>query len=257
MPDPDGGRAMAIPCGRSPTDAINHGPVYGICTQYWTQQERRMMSYGSARMTLGVLAVAAVALAGCDNMGGKGDSAMRAAVDSTAMVSADAAPSLSDANIFAILDMANAHDSAGGALASTKGTSPDVKAFGREMVKDHHEMRKEGQDLAKTLGVTPAAPPNDSSQAMHDLATATLKSLAKGREFDRAYIDHEVGAHQELLNKVRSLRDMTKNNEIQTLIDKAGPTIQDHLDKAMDIQRKLGGGVNAKAAAADSARKAP
>ena len=215
------------------------------------------MFYGSARKTLGVLTVAVAVLAGCDNMGGKGDSAMKAAVDSTPMVNADSAPALTDANIFAILDMANAHDSAGGALASTKGTAADVKAFGREMVKDHHAMRKEGQDLAKTLGVTPAPPPNDSSQAMHDSATATLKALPKGREFDRAYIDHEVGAHQEVLNKVRSLRDMTKNQEIQSLIDKATPKVQEHLDKAMGIQRKLGGGVNAKAAAADSSKKSP
>lgn len=252
---------MAIPHGRSPTIAIKYGPVYGICTphslRYGTQQERRKMSYGSARKTLGVLAVAAVALVGCDNMGGKGDSAMQAAIDSTPMVNADSAPTLTDANIFAILDMANANDSAGGAVAATKGTSADVKAFGRQMATDHHAMRKESQDLAKTLGVTPAAPLNDSTQAMHDSVSAALKAIAKGRDFDRAYIDHAVGEHQEVLNKVRSLRDMTKNNEIQSLIDKAAPKVQEHLDKAMDIQRKLGGGVNAKAAAADSARKAP
>ena len=212
------------------------------------------MSNGSARRTLGALVLAAVAVVGCDSMGGKGDSTLKAAVDSTPMVNADSAPNLTDANIFAILDMANAQDSAGGALAVAKGTNADVKAFGRQMVTDHHAMRKEGQDLAKTLGVTPQTPPNDSSEAMHDSASAALKAMAKGREFDRAYIDHEVGGHQEVLNKVRSLHDMTKNKEIRSLIEKATPKIQEHLDKAMDIQRKLGGGVTAKA---DSARKSP
>lgn len=186
-------------------------------------------------------------------MGGKGDSALQAAVDSTPMVARDSAPALTDANIFAILDMADAHDSAGGALASTRGTSADVKAFGREMVKDHRAMRKEGEDLARTLGVTTEPPLNDSTQAMHDSAAAVLKALPKGRDFDRAYIDHTVGAHQEVLNKVRSLRGVTKNAEIQGLIDKATPKIQEHLDKAMDIQRKLGGGVTAKADAAGTA----
>ena len=214
------------------------------------------MSYGSARMTLGALALATVAIAGCENMGGKGDSTLRAAIDSTPMVKRDSAPALTDPNIFAILDMANAQDSAGGALASTKGTNADVKAFGRQMMTDHHAMRKEGQDLARTLSVTPAVPPNDSSQAMHDSAAAALKAMPKGSEFDRAYIDHAVSEHQEVFNRVRSLRALTRNKEVQALIDKATPKVQAHLDKAMDIQRKLGGGVTSKAAAAD-AKKAP
>ena len=203
-----------------------------------------------------LVALAALALitVACKGMGGKGDSTLQAAVDSTGMVANDSAPALTDANIFAIMDMANANDSAGGALASTKGTSADIKAFGRQMVADHHAMRKEGQDLARTLGVTPDRPLNDSTQAMHDSASASLKALPKGTTFDRAYIDHEVSMHQEVLNKVRSLRGLTKNAEVQALIDKAVPKIQDHLDKATNIQRKLGGGVTAKA---DSAQKAP
>lgn len=203
---------------------------------------------------LAAFAALAVVAAACDSMGGKGDSSLKAAVDSTGMVAADSAPTLTDANIFAIMDMANANDSAGGALASTKGTSADIKSFGRQMMTDHHAMRKEGQDLARTLAVTPEPPLNDSTQAMHDSASAALKALPKGTTFDRAYIDHEVGMHQEVLNKVRSLRGLTKNAEVQGLIDKAVPKIQDHLDKATAIQRKLGGGVAAKA---DSAQKAP
>ena len=215
------------------------------------------MSYGSARMTLGALAVAALALAGCDSMGGKGDSSLQAAVDSSSMVNADSAPALTDPNIFAILDMANVQDSAGGALAASKGTNADVKAYGRQMVADHHAMRKEGQDLARTLSVTPEMPANDSTQEMHDSTAAALKAMPKGTEFDRAYIDHAVSEHQTVLNRVRSLRDRTKNNEIQSLIDKATPKVQEHLDKATEIQRKLGGGVASKAAAAADNKKAP
>ena len=212
------------------------------------------MQHLSFHSRLAALAVITLVAAACDSMGGKGDSSLQAAVDSTGMVASDSGPALTDANIFAIMDMANANDSAGGTLASTKGTSADIKGFARQMVTDHHAMRKEGQDLARTLGVTPEPPLNDSTQAMHDSASAALKALPKGKTFDRAYIDHEVGMHQEVLNKVRSLRAMTKNAEVQGLIDKAVPKIQEHLDKATDIQRKLGGGVVAKA---DSAQKKP
>ena len=48
-------------------------------------------------------------------------------------------------------------DSAGN-MASTKGTNAEVKGFGRDMMRDHHALRKAGQDLAKKLNLTPATP---------------------------------------------------------------------------------------------------
>jgi Predicted outer membrane protein len=109
-----------------------------------------------------------------------------------AAATAAPAPALTDANIVYILDKANMLDSAGGAIAATKGTSADVRTFGKDMMRDHHALRKQGADLAKKLGVTPAAPANDDSQAQYDKTMALYNGAAKGKDFDKAYIDNEV-----------------------------------------------------------------
>ena len=214
------------------------------------------MRHASAFTKFAALGLATISAVACDSMGGKGDSNLQAAVDSSSLVKTDSAPAMTDANIFAMLDMANVSDSSGGAMASSKGTHADIKSFGQMMVKDHHNMRQEGMDLAKTLNVTPEPALNDSLKALSDSAHAALAAMPKGTQWDRAYIDHAVMEHQMVLNRARAARSVTKNAELQGLLDKAVPAVQTHLDRAMDIQRRLGGGTVAKADSAHAAHDA-
>jgi putative membrane protein len=156
------------------------------------------------------------------------------AMDTTAAIAP--APALSDANIVFILDHANMLDSAAGSIAATKGTSSDVREFARMMMRDHHSLRQQGQDLAKKLGVTPAAPANDDSQAQTDRTMAMLNGAAKGRDFDKAYIDNEVAYHLAVLETATAAMDAAQNAELKNLIQKAAPAIQAHHDRAKAIQ---------------------
>lgn len=144
---------------------------------------------------------------------------------------------MNDANIFYVLDAANMGDSAKGALASTKGTSAEVRDFAKMMVRDHHSMRAQGQALSKRLAIQPAPPTGDSLPARLGSALSRLTAAAKGRDFDKAYIDHEVAAHRELLTIATAAMSMTQNSEIKNLIQNAAPMIQAHLDKAQAIQK--------------------
>jgi len=186
----------------------------------------------------------------------KADSA--AAADSAAKAAAAAVPAaptpppLTDANIAAILDAANAADSAAGKIASTKGTRADVKEFGRTMMRDHHSLRKQGEDLVKKLNVTPALPAGDTSQAAAQHWRDSLTAMAKGAAWDKAYIDHEVSYHQSVLQTAQTAQGAAQNAELKDLITKAIPNLQAHLTKAQDIQTKLSA---APAAAADTSKK--
>jgi len=152
-----------------------------------------------------------------------------------------AAPAaLGDPNIVYILDQANASDSARGRLAETKGTSADVKQFGRLMVGEHHALRDAGQQLAKKLSVTPQAPAGDQSEAQAKQEMDSLNAMAKGAAWDRAYIDFEVNYHQQVLQTATKALDAAQNQELKDLIKKAAPVIQHHLDRAQQIQKKLG-----------------
>jgi putative membrane protein len=153
--------------------------------------------------------------------------------------STSAAPALTDANIVAMVDEANMADSSSGKVAATKGTNAEVKTFGRDMMRDHHALRKMGQDLAKKLNVTPQMPASDSSEAKDKAWVDSLNSMPKGTAWDKAYIDHEVAVHQQVLSTLHTAEGAAQNAELKSLISKAIPTIESHLKKAQDIQSKL------------------
>ena len=147
---------------------------------------------------------------------------------------------LADPNIMAILDETDAADSAAGALAVRKGTNPEVVEFGRAMMRDHHALRQQGQELARQLNVTPQPPPNDSLQAHAQQAMARLNAMPKGAAFDTAYINHEVTMHQQVLRTAQQAQAAAQNQQLKDLIQKAAPTIQAHLTRAQQIQQRLG-----------------
>jgi putative membrane protein len=153
--------------------------------------------------------------------------------------SAPAAGSWTDANIFALLDEANAADSSAGAVAATKGTAAAVRDFGKQMMRDHHKLRTDGQALATKLKVTASAPSDDAVAPAAQKEMDTLNSTAKGKDFDRAYIDAEVDAHKAVLDMATKAAGITQTAELKNLIQKAAPTIQGHLDKAEAIQKTL------------------
>ena len=195
---------------------------------------------------------AAAFVAACGKSDKTADSAGAMASDSAAAANAaaatPAAPTLTDPNIAAILDNANMTDSAAGAIAATKGTSSDVRSFGRDMMRDHHALRKMGQDLVTKLNVTPALPAGDNSQAAATAWQDSLTAMPKGAAFDRAYIDHEVTYHQAVLQTAQTALGAAQNAELKALIQKAAPNIQAHLERAQQIQTKLGGAATGGAA---------
>jgi putative membrane protein len=177
-----------------------------------------------------------------------------AAASAAAPPPAPAAPTLTDPNIAAILDAANVADSSAGAAAGTKATDREVRTFGRDMMRDHHALRKMGQDLVKKLNVTPELPAGDNSQAAATAWKDSLTAMPKGAAFDKAYIDHEVTYHQAVLQTAQAALGAAQNAELKSLIQKAAPNIQAHLEHAQKIQTRLGGGATAGAGAgADTA----
>jgi putative membrane protein len=203
-----------------------------------------MFNKGSMSAGVPVILAAALAIAACakkdQNAADTGlvDTGM-AAMGDTMAPPPPPPPALSDANIVYILDNANALDSAAGSIAVTKGTSSDVRDYGRTMVRDHHSLRAQGQALAKKLKVTPEAPANDNSQATRDKTMSLLNGAAKGKDFDKAYIDNEVEYHTAVLETATQAMNAAQNAELKNLIQLAAPTIQAHLDKAKSIQSKM------------------
>ena len=197
------------------------------------------------RFRLAALAVAALLVVACSKKESYGTDTTAASsttsTDTSAM--ATAAPATSgnwtDENIFALLDEANMADSAAGAVAATKGTASAVRDFGKRMTRDHHTLRAQGEALAKKLKITPAPPSDDPVMSAGQKHMDTLNSTAKGKDFDKAYIDGEVDIHKAVLDVATKAASQTQNAQLKNLIQKAAPAIQGHLDKAEAIQKTL------------------
>lgn len=198
-----------------------------------------------SRFKLATLAVAAMAVAACSKKDNSAVDTTGASSTTTTDTSAMAASSTStggswsDANILALLDEANAADSSEGAIAATKGTSAAVRNFGKQMVADHHKMRVQGQALAKKLNLTPTPPADDNIVSDAQKEIDNLNSTAKGKDFDKAYIDGQVDDHKKVLDLAVKAMGQAQSTELKNLIQKATPTVQSHLDKAEAIQKTL------------------
>jgi putative membrane protein len=203
-----------------------------------------MNGTGFRLTTLAIAALAVVACSKKENYGTDTTAAASSTVtgDTSAMAAgapAAAGGTWTDANIFALLDEANAADSSAGAVAATKGTASAVRDFGRRMIRDHHQLRVQGAALAKKLNITPLAPSDDPLPAAAQSEMNTLNTTAKGKDFDKAYIDAEVDAHKQVLEIATKAAGQTQNAELKNLIQKAAPVIQGHLDLAESIQKNL------------------
>jgi putative membrane protein len=146
-----------------------------------------------------------------------------------------------DPQIAHIVVTANQVDIDAGKLAESKGASKDVKDFGKQMVTDHTGVNKQAEALVKKLKVTPEDNPTSKSlkQGGED-NVKQLKTLS-GAAFDKAYIDHEVAYHQQVLDAIdKTLVPNAKNEELKALIVKVKPAFVAHLEHAKMIQKKLG-----------------
>ena len=152
-------------------------------------------------------------------------------------VAGPSAQGVNDAQIASIVVTANQVDIDAGRLAASRSTNGEVKMFARLMVTDHTGVNKSATDLAAKLKVTPQDNPTSQSlKADGDKNLAHLKTL-KGTAFDKAYIDHEVAYHQQVIDALdRTLIPGATNEELKALLVKVRPAFVAHLEHAKRLQ---------------------
>lgn len=166
--------------------------------------------------------------------------------DTGAMAGANANASantaaMNDANILSVISMANSNEIGAGKAAQEKATNGDVKSYANDMVKDHTAMQGEADKVAKAAGITAEPPANADQMKAHASAEMdSLKAAAKGNAFDTAYINAQVNDHQMVLDHLKQFQTSAQNAQLKDLVTKAIPKVQQHLDRAKQIQTKLG-----------------
>ena len=152
------------------------------------------------------------------------------------------AQNVNDAQIASIVVTANQVDIDAGRLAHVTSRSADVKKFAQLMIDDHSGVNKSATELVTKLHVTPEDNPTSQSlKSDGEKNVAHLKSLKGSTAFDKAYIDHEVAYHQQVIDAIdKTLIPDAKNADLKALLVKVRPAFVAHLEHAKQLQSTVG-----------------
>ncbi|BCG48564.1 outer membrane protein-like protein [Citrifermentans bremense] len=122
-----------------------------------------------------------------------------------------------------------------GRLAQQKGASQEIKDFGQMMVTDHGKANDELEAIiAKKQMKKPA-----KMDAKHKKMVDQLNALS-GAEFDKKYAKEMVKDHEKDVAKFKKASGKVKDPEIKAWVDKTLPVLEQHLQHAKDMAKKLG-----------------
>jgi putative membrane protein len=145
-----------------------------------------------------------------------------------------------DAQIAGIVVAANQVDIDAGKLAQKTTKQAEVKSFAKQMVTDHTGVNKQAGALVKKLKVTPAD--SDLSKSLKAGGAENIAKLRtlKGKDFDKAYVDHEVAYHQSVIDALdKTLIPNAKNAELKDTLVKTRPAFVAHLEHAKQLQSTM------------------
>jgi len=128
---------------------------------------------------------------------------------------------------------ANAAEIQAGKLASTKATSPQVRAFAEQMVADHSRTGSELQTLATMKGVTLPTEPD----LAHKKAYAKLEKYT-GPKFDEEYMEHAgVQDHKAAVSLFKKGTTGVYDADIKSFAQNTLPAIQHHYEMAKGLEQ--------------------
>jgi putative membrane protein len=170
---------------------------------------------------------------------GKATDAVASAVDSVA--GRVGGQEYTNAELVGFVNAYNDAEVEVGGLARTKATDPQVRDFARRIVTEHRALKTEFTNAAQRLTLTPTMPTADENLPEdHQAGLRDLNALAKGRDFDRAFVKHEIKMHRKVVDEVEDALRRDRNQEIRPVLEKARDGLRAHLTTLEELERKLG-----------------
>jgi putative membrane protein len=170
------------------------------------------------------------------------DTAVEAARDTISAVAGRiAGPEYSSAELVGFVNAYNDAEIEIGQMAQTKATDPQVREFARRIVGEHRALRTEVTNTAQRLNLAPTMPADDENLRQdHQTAMRDLTARPRDREFDKAFVEHEVRMHRKVLDEVEDALRRNRNQDLRPLLEKARDGLRAHLTAAEELEKKLG-----------------
>jgi putative membrane protein len=124
-----------------------------------------------------------------------------------------------------------------GKLVESKAKDPSVKQFAKMMQTDHAKALSQLQEIAQSKNLTlPDGIPDDAQ------TLETKLSSESGKEMEKDYMDGMVQDHQKDVQDFKDATSKLQDQAVKQWAEKTLPTLEKHLQKAEQVDSKLGGG---------------
>jgi putative membrane protein len=121
-------------------------------------------------------------------------------------------------------------------LAATNGSSAEVKQYAEMIVDTSEKMKKELGPLLTAFDI----PMPEQIDARHKVSRDWLVNLS-GADFDRAYMNVMSAKHSNDVTFIRHAAALSQEPDVKAWAARILPVAQEHLTRAMEINRKIGG----------------
>ncbi|MBV8135112.1 MAG: DUF4142 domain-containing protein [Deltaproteobacteria bacterium] len=126
-------------------------------------------------------------------------------------------------------------------IAEEKASTREIRAYAEQLVADHTNANQTVVTTAKKLGVQlhDAATSREARRwSVHEKLVEQMMSSASGAEFDRLFLQHTSADHDKLIRALKQDREDANNDDIEALIDKILPILEQHRELAQILMKK-------------------
>lgn len=150
--------------------------------------------------------------------------------------------SLTDPQIAGVLEAVNLGEVQQAHLAREKATEPDVRSYADMMMTGHEQVARQQAQVLDQQGITPQESDLSRQLRMQSQQQEQQLSQLTGPDFDRAYMQAQVRAHQDALNLLdQKLIPNASDPAYRAYLEQVRGHIQQHLSQAQQIQSRTMG----------------
>jgi putative membrane protein len=126
-------------------------------------------------------------------------------------------------------------------MAARKATSAQVKQVARKLVADHTMNESQLKALAKKLNLNLTSAEGGNVAAADSAALPSDLQGASGKQFDQAFVRHEIEDHQSNIEKIRNqMIPAADNPQVKMFLQKTVTAMEGHLAALKRVQQQVG-----------------
>jgi putative membrane protein len=136
------------------------------------------------------------------------------------------------------IHQANLKGIAIGKIAEQKASSDEVRAYADQLVKDHTSADQMVVATAQKKNVHLRDSAAGRRESARGKSAEQKLSSASGVQFDRLFLEQTSAEHKKLITELQQEREDASDDDIEALIDKIVPILQQHNDLAQILMKK-------------------